>query len=136
MQERKVCSQAITAFLWLTSTKFGWRGSKRKCRSHKIDNCYKLWLRESVMHPFRPSSIPALFFRERILKVCTCYLYRLYFLHQFFFLLWSVVKFFDIPAFSLILATWLLPWFIVQSMHQSAHLSAKKSEKINQSING
>ena len=133
MQERNLCSQAITAFLWLTSTKFGWRRSKRKCRSHKIDNCYKLWLRESVMHPFNTCSILS---RKNFLKVCTCYLYRLYFLHQFFFLLWSVVKFFDIPAFSLILATWLLPWFIVQSMHQSAHLSAKKSEKINQLING
>ena len=81
MQERNLCSQAITAFLWLTSTRFGWRRSKRKFRSHKIDNCYKLWLRESVMHPFRPSPIPALFFffsRKNLLQTLLPPLIRLF----------------------------------------------------------
>ena len=84
---KNLCSQGITAFLWLTSTKFCLLRSKMKCRSHKIDNCHKLPLRQSVMmHPFRPSSIPALFFSDKeSLNIYTCYLY---FLHQFFFLLW------------------------------------------------
>lgn len=66
----------ITAFLWLTSTKSGFLRSKIKCRSHKIDNCYKLSLRESVMHPFRPSlAAPALFFRGKSLNIYPCYLF-------------------------------------------------------------
>ena len=46
-----------------------------KCRSHKIDNCYKLSLSQSVMHPFRPSFALALFFREKSLNIYSCYLY-------------------------------------------------------------
>ena len=46
-----------------------------KCRSHKIDNCYKLSLSQSVMHPFRPSFALALFFREKRLNIYSCYLY-------------------------------------------------------------
>ena len=122
-----------SAFLWLTSTKFRLLRSKMKWRSHKIDNRYKLSLRQSVMmHPFRPSSIPALFFSRRKFK----YLHLLPSLATFtssinssFYFDRCVVKFFDIPACFLILAAWLLPWFTVQSMHQSAHLSARKSEK-------
>ena len=133
MQERNICSQGITAFLWLTFTKFSSLCSKMKCGSHKIDNCYKLSLRQSVMiHPFRPSSIPAYFFRERKFK----YLHLLPLLSSsilLFTLMSSEVLsypwvFFDIPPCSLILAAWLLPWFIVQSMRQSAHLSARKSK--------
>ena len=122
-----------SAFLWLTSTKFRLLRSKMKWRSHKIDNRYKLSLRQSVMmHPFRPSSIPALFFSRRKFK----YLHLLPSLATFtssinssFYFDRCVVKFFDIPACFLILAAWLLPWFTVQSMHQSAHLSARKSKK-------
>ena len=63
---KNLCSLGITAFLWLTSTKFCLLRSKMKCRSHKIDNCHKLPLRQTVMmHPFRPSSIPALFFSTK-----------------------------------------------------------------------
>ena len=66
---KNLCSQRITTFLWLTFTKFSLLRSTMKSRSHKIDNCNKLSLRQSVMmHPFRPSSILALFFRERKFK--------------------------------------------------------------------
>ena len=59
----------------MTSTTSSFLHSKMKCRSHKIDNCYKLSLSQSVMHPFRPSFALALFFREKTLIIYSCYLY-------------------------------------------------------------
>ena len=59
----------------MTSTTSSFLHSKMKRRSHKIDNCYKLSLRQSVMHPFRPSFALALFFREKSLNIYSYYLY-------------------------------------------------------------
>ena len=70
----RICQKTATSFLWLTSTKFSFLCSKMKCRSHKIDNSYKLSLRESFTHPFRPSSVyfPT-FFEKKSLNICYLY---------------------------------------------------------------
>ena len=73
--ESELLSKTVAAFLWLTSTTSTFLRSKMKCRSHKTDNCYKLSLSKSVMHPFRPSFALALFFREKSLNIYSCYLY-------------------------------------------------------------
>ena len=104
----------------MTSTEFSFLRSKMKCRSHKIDNCHKLSLRESVTHPFRPQYLRD-FFKKKGLNIC--YLYseevppstlplNLICIEA----LWSSCVF-HVPC-SLPNPVWLLPWFIVQSMHR------------------
>ena len=126
--------KAVTAFLWLTSIEFSFLRSKMKCRSHKIDNSNKLSLKESVTHPFRPSSISARFFQEKNLSIS--YLYseevppstlplNLICIEA----LWSSCVF-RVPC-SLPLPVWLLPWFIVQSMHRIRSSFCKEIRKKN-----
>ena len=117
---------AVTPFLWLTFIEFS---PKMKCRSHKIDNCYKLSLRESVTHPFRPSLAPPLFVREKSLNITLATFTLKRFLDQLFLLIWSVLKLFDLPVWSLLFAAWLLPCFIVQSKHQIRSTFCKKIRK-------
>ena len=117
---------AVTPFLWLTSIEFS---LKIKCRSHKIDNCYKLSLRESVTHPFRPSLEPPLFVREKRLDITHATFTLKRFLHQLFLLIWSVLKLFDLPVWSMLFAAWLLPCFIVPSTHQIRSIFCKEIRK-------
>ena len=126
----RICKKetAVTPFLWLTSIEFS---LKIKCRSHKIDNCYKLSLRESVTHPFRPSLAPPLFVREKSLNITLATFTLKRFLHQLFPLIWSVLKLFDLPVWSLLCAAWLLPCFIVPSKHQIRSTFCKEIRKKN-----
>ena len=102
-----------------------------KCRSHKIDNCYKLSLRESVTHPFRPSLAPPLFVREKSLNITLATFTLKRFLHQLFLLIWSVLKLFDLPVWSMLFAAWLLPCFIVPSTHQIRSTFCQRNQKKN-----
>ena len=126
----RICKKktAVTPFPWLTSIEFS---LKIKCRSHKIDNCYKLSPRESVTHPFRPSLAPPLFVREKSLNITPATFTLKRFLHQLFLLIWSVLKLFDLPVWSLLCAAWLLPCFIVPSKHQIRSTFCKEIRKKN-----
>ena len=110
----------------MTSIEFSFPRSKMKCRSHKIDNCHKLSLRESVTHPFRPSSISALFFQEKRFTYLLPLLRRGSSVNSSFEfdLYWNSLIFLCVPCSvfrvpcSLPHSVWLLPWFIVQSMRR------------------
>ena len=55
------------------------------------------------------------------------------FLHQFFFLIWSVVKLFDLPLCSFVLAvSGLLTWFSGQSMHRLHTSFCKEIREIHE----